>query len=86
MRRRGQKRMPGRDKAGTLRVRMAATATVLILLACPSSRAAETSCTGVGEIVSIEHFGASADYKVLFTKFGITAEAVTAAAERVVAG
>lgn len=46
--------MPGRDKAGTLRVRMAATATVLVLLACPSSRAAETSCTGVGEIVSIE--------------------------------
>ena len=39
-----------------------------------------------GEIVSIEHFGASADYKVLFTKFGITAEAVTSAAERVVAG
>ncbi|UPW11429.1 transketolase [Gordonia terrae] len=39
-----------------------------------------------GEIVSIEHFGASADYKVLFTKFGITAEAVTAAAERAVAG
>ncbi|PXW33793.1 UNVERIFIED_CONTAM: transketolase [Williamsia faeni] len=35
-----------------------------------------------GEIVSIEHYGASADYKVLYEKFGITAEAVTAAAER----
>ena len=37
-----------------------------------------------GEIVSLEHFGASADYQVLYTEFGITAEAVTAAAERVV--
>ncbi|MBM4488391.1 transketolase [Prescottella equi] len=35
-----------------------------------------------GEIVSIEHFGASADYKTLFREFGITAEAVTAAAQR----
>jgi transketolase len=38
-----------------------------------------------GEIVSIEHYGASADYKILYEKFGITAEAVTAAAERAVA-
>ena len=38
-----------------------------------------------GEIVSIEHYGASADYKVLYEKFGITAEAVVAAAERAVA-
>ncbi|WP_232232753.1 MULTISPECIES: transketolase [Actinomycetes] len=38
-----------------------------------------------GEIVSIEHYGASADYKVLYEKFGITAEAVIAAAERSVA-
>ncbi|WP_207838974.1 transketolase [Williamsia soli] len=38
-----------------------------------------------GEIVSIEHYGASADYKVLYEKFGITAEAVTAAAERALA-
>jgi transketolase len=38
-----------------------------------------------GEIVSIEHFGASADYKVLYEKFGITADAVVAAAERSVA-
>ncbi|GAA1480729.1 transketolase [Gordonia sinesedis] len=36
-----------------------------------------------GAIISLEHFGASADYKVLFEKFGITAEAVTEAAERV---
>jgi len=30
--------------------------------------------------VSIEHFGASADYKTLFQRFGITADAVVAAA------
>lgn len=33
-----------------------------------------------GRSVSIEHFGASADYKTLFEKFGITAEAVVEAA------
>ncbi|MFJ4029407.1 transketolase [Paenarthrobacter sp. NPDC089989] len=33
-----------------------------------------------GRSISLEHFGASADYKRLFTEFGITAEAVTAAA------
>lgn len=33
-----------------------------------------------GRIVSLEHFGASADYKRLFAEFGITAEAVVAAA------
>ncbi|WP_035794166.1 transketolase [Kitasatospora mediocidica] len=33
-----------------------------------------------GRIVSLEHFGASADYQVLFQEFGITAEAVVAAA------
>jgi len=33
-----------------------------------------------GRSVSIEHFGASADYKTLFQKFGMTAEAVVAAA------
>jgi len=33
-----------------------------------------------GRSVSIEHYGASADYKTLFEKFGITAEAVVAAA------
>ena len=33
-----------------------------------------------GRIVSLEHFGASADYKKLYTEFGITAEAVEAAA------
>jgi transketolase len=33
-----------------------------------------------GRIVSLEHFGASADYKVIFEKFGFTAEAVAAAA------
>jgi transketolase len=36
----------------------------------------------VGEPVSIEHFGASADYKTLFEKFGFTAEAVVDAARR----
>ena len=34
-----------------------------------------------GRSISLEHFGASADYKVLFNEFGITAEAVTAAAK-----
>ena len=34
-----------------------------------------------GRSVSLEHFGASADYKRLFQEFGITAEAVTAAAK-----
>ncbi|WP_022888052.1 transketolase [Agromyces italicus] len=34
-----------------------------------------------GRAVSIEHFGASADYKTLFREFGITAEAVIAAAK-----
>ena len=36
-----------------------------------------------GDSVSIEHYGASADYKTLFTKFGITAEAVVAKAKQV---
>jgi transketolase len=34
-----------------------------------------------GRIVSLEHFGASADYATIFRQFGITAEAVTLAAE-----
>lgn len=39
--------------------------------------------TGVdGENVSIEHFGASADYKTLFREFGFTADAVVEAAQR----
>nr|WP_228255302.1 transketolase [Ornithinimicrobium avium] len=33
-----------------------------------------------GRIVSLDHFGASADYKTLYREFGITAEAVAAAA------
>jgi transketolase len=39
----------------------------------------------VGEPVSIEHFGASANYKTLFEKFGFTAEAVVDAARRTLA-
>ena len=35
-----------------------------------------------GESVSLEHFGASAPYAVLFEQFGITADAVVAAARR----
>ena len=35
-----------------------------------------------GEIVSIEHYGESADDKTLFREFGFTPEAVVAAAER----
>ncbi|GFZ79781.1 transketolase [Nesterenkonia alkaliphila] len=34
-----------------------------------------------GRVVGLDHFGGSADYKVLYEQFGITAEAVTAAAE-----
>jgi transketolase len=37
-----------------------------------------------GRIVSIEHYGESADYKTLFREYGFTAEAVAAAAEQVV--
>jgi transketolase len=33
-----------------------------------------------GRVVSLEHFGASADYKVLYREFGLTDEAVVAAA------
>jgi transketolase len=35
-----------------------------------------------GESVSLERFGASADYKTLFQQFGLTAERVVAAARR----
>ena len=34
-----------------------------------------------GRAVSLEHFGASADYKVLYREFGLTSEAVVAAAK-----
>jgi transketolase len=34
-----------------------------------------------GESVSIEHFGASADYKTLFREFGMTVENVVSAAK-----
>ena len=36
-----------------------------------------------GEIISLDHFGASADYKKLYSEFGITTEAVVAAAHKV---
>jgi transketolase len=36
---------------------------------------------GNGRSVSIEHFGASADYKTLFKQFGMTTEAVVSAAQ-----
>jgi len=35
-----------------------------------------------GEIISIEHFGASADYQTLFKEFGFTTDAVVSAARR----
>ena len=38
-----------------------------------------------GKSVSIEHFGASADYETLFTKFGITTDAVVDAARASIA-
>ncbi len=34
-----------------------------------------------GRIISLEHYGASADYKTLYREFGITSEAVAAAAK-----
>ena len=37
-----------------------------------------------GRSVAIDHFGASADYKTLFQKFGITAEAVVEAARETI--
>ena len=37
-----------------------------------------------GKIVSIEHYGESADAKTLFREFGFTPEAVADAAEQVV--
>jgi transketolase len=37
-----------------------------------------------GDSVSIEHYGASADYKTLFNKFGITTEAVVQKAKAVI--
>ncbi|WP_431709502.1 transketolase [Glutamicibacter uratoxydans] len=36
-----------------------------------------------GEIISLDHFGASADYKKLYSEFGITTDAVVAAALKV---
>ena len=38
-----------------------------------------------GRSIGIDHFGASADYKTLFEKFGVTAEAVVAAARETIA-
>ncbi len=38
-----------------------------------------------GRIVSLEHFGASADFATIFRQFGITAEAVALAAEQSIA-
>ncbi|MEX2441832.1 MAG: transketolase C-terminal domain-containing protein, partial [Pontimonas sp.] len=38
-----------------------------------------------GHSVSIDHFGASADYKTLFREFGMTTEAVVSAARSVLA-
>jgi transketolase len=37
---------------------------------------------GFGEIISLEHFGESADAATLFREYGFTAEAVVAAAQR----
>ena len=39
---------------------------------------------GFGEIVSLEHYGASADADTLFREFGFTPEAVVAAAQRAI--
>ncbi len=42
--------------------------------------ALDWSSTDARAIVSLEHFGAPADYKVLYDEFGITAERVAAGA------
>jgi transketolase len=41
---------------------------------------------GTGASVSIEHFGASADYKTLFERFGMSTDAVVKAARSVLGG
>ncbi|MFW6034423.1 MAG: transketolase-like TK C-terminal-containing protein, partial [bacterium] len=38
-----------------------------------------------GRCVSLEHYGASADYQTLYREFGITADAVVAAAKESIA-
>jgi len=38
-----------------------------------------------GRAVSLEHYGASADYQILYREFGITADAVVAAAHESIA-
>ena len=38
-----------------------------------------------GRIIGLDHFGASADYEVLYEKFGITAAAVAQAAQESIA-
>ena len=49
-----------------------------------ADEAVELQAETTGKIVSIEHYGESADYKTLFREYGFTAEAVAAAAEQVV--
>jgi transketolase len=39
-----------------------------------------------GESIGIDHFGASADYKTLYTQFGITTNKVVEAAKKVLGG
>ena len=46
----------------------------------PSRRAGTSGSATHGECVSLEHFGASAPYHVLYEQFGLTAERVVAAA------
>ena len=47
--------------------------------------AGATSSATTGRIVSLEHYGASADYATIYREFGITAEAVALAAEESIA-
>jgi transketolase len=58
----------------------AVTARVAVEAAVAQSWYKFVGCSG--EIVSIEHYGASADAKTVFREFGFTPEAVVAAAER----
>jgi transketolase len=39
-----------------------------------------------GRCISLEHFGASADYETLYEEFGITADAVVEAAKAILDG
>ncbi len=77
VRRAGRRRTASRVLPPAVRARVASRPA--------SRRAGATSSATPGAIVSLEHFGASADYETLYREFGITAEAVVAAARESIA-